>query len=147
METNHYDDLYIHMSDGVGLASEENFSKNKNRKWGWSPHGPNVYHLEQKVVAYTKEDGIIIGDEEGLSGIDRINHPMLLYEFYKHKKGQNADRIRSFGLALTLAQYYDKTNQYIKGRKKQTRDEIEDIKKNKIKTSKGLSYTKKLIKY
>ena len=147
MEINHYDDLYIHMSDGVGLASEENFSKNKNRKWGWSPHGPNVYHLEQKVVAYTKEDGIIIGDEEGLSGIDRINHPMLLYEFYKHKKGQNADRIRSFGLALTLAQYYDKTNQYIKGRKKQTRDEIEDIKKNKIKTSKGLSYTKKLIKY
>ena len=72
---------------------------------------------------------------------------MLLYEFYKYKKGQNADRIRSFGLALTLAQYYDKTNQYIKGRKKQTRDEIEDIKKNKIKPSKGLSYTKKLIKY
>ena len=147
METNHYDDLYIHMSDGIGLASEENFSKNKNRKWGWSPHGANPYHLEQRVVAYTKEDGIIIGDEEGLSGIDRINHPMLLYEFYKYKKGKNADRIRSFGLALALAQYYDKTNQYIKGRKKQTRDEIEDIKKNKIKTSKGLSYTKKLIKY
>ena len=147
LETNHYDDLYIHMSDGVGLASEENFSKNKNRKWGWSPHGPNVYHLEQKVVAYTKEDGIIIGDEEGLSGIDRINHPMLLYEFYKYKKGQNADRIRSFGLALTLAQYYDKTNQYIKGRKRQTKDEIEDIKKNNIILKKGLSYTKNLIKY
>lgn len=147
METNHYDDLYIHMSDGIGLASEENFTKNKNRKWGWSPHGANPYHLEQRVVAYTKEDGIIIGDEEGLSGIDRINHPMLLYEFYKYKKGKNADRIRSFGLALALAQYYDKTNQYIKGRKKQTKDEIEDIKKNKIKTSKGLSYTKQLIKY
>ena len=147
MEVNHYDDLYIHMSDGIGLASEENFTKNKNRKWGWSPHGANPYHLEQRVVAYTKEDGIIIGDEEGLSGIDRINHPMLLYEFYKYKKGKNADRIRSFGLALTLAQYYDKTNQYIKGRKKQTKDEIEDIKKNKIKTSKGLSYTKQLIKY
>ena len=147
LETNHYEDLYIHMSNGVGLASEENFSRNKNRKWGWSPHGANIYHLEQKIVAYTKEDGIIIGDEEGLSGVDRINHPMLLYEFYKNKKGKNADRIRSFGLALTLAQYYDKTNQYIKGRKKQTRDEIEDIKKNKIKTSKGLSYTKQLIKY
>ena len=147
LETNHYDDLYIHMSDGVGLASEENFSKNKNRKWGWSPHGANIYHLEQKVVAYTKEDGIIIGDEEGLSGIDRINHPMLLYEFYKYKKGQNADRIRSFGLALTLAQYYDKTNQYIKGRKRQTKDEIEDIKKNNIILKKGLSYTKNLIKY
>lgn len=147
LETNHYEDLYIHMSNGVGLASEENFSRNKNRKWGWSPHGANIYHLEQKIIAYTKEDGIIIGDEEGLSGVDRINHPMLLYEFYKYKKGKNADRIRSFGLALTLAQYYDKTNQYIKGRKKQTRDEIEDIKKNKIKTSKGLSYTKQLIKY
>lgn len=147
METNHYDDLYIHMSDGVGLASEENFSKNKNRKWGWSPHGPNVYHLEQKVVAYTKEDGIIIGDEDGLSGIDRINHPMLLYEFYKHKKGQNADRIRSFGLALTLAQYYDKTNQYIKGRKKQIEHDIDTIKKNNVKLSKGLSYTKNLVKY
>ena len=147
MEINHYDDLYIHMSDGVGLASEENFSKNKNRKWGWSPHGPNVYHLEQKVVAYTKEDGIIIGDEDGLSGIDRINHPMLLYEFYKHKKGQNADRIRSFGLALTLAQYYDKTNQYIKGRKKQIEHDIDTIKKNNVKLSKGLSYTKNLVKY
>ena len=147
METNHYDDLYIHMSDGVGLASEENFSKNKNRKWGWSPHGANIYHLEQKVVAYTKEDGIIIGDEEGLSGIDRINHPMLLYEFYKHKKGKNADRIRSFGLALTLAQYYDKTNQYIKGRKKQIEHDIDTIKKNNVKLSKGLSYTKNLIKY
>ena len=147
MEVNHYDDLYIHMSDGIGLASEENFSKNKNRKWGWSPHGANPYHLEQKVVAYTKEDGIIIGDEEGLSGIDRINHPMLLYEFYKHKKGKNADRIRSFGLALTLAQYYDKTNQYIKGRKKQIRDEIEDVKKNKIDLKRGLSYTKGLTKY
>ena len=147
METNHYDDLYIHMSDGIGLASEENFSKNKNRKWGWSPHGANIYHLEQKVVAYTKEDGIIIGDEEGLSGIDRINHPMLLYEFYKYKKGQNADRIRSFGLALTLAQYYDKTNQYIKGRKKQIEHDIDTIKKNNVKLSKGLSYTKNLIKY
>ena len=147
LETNHYDDLYIHMSDGVGLASEENFSKNKNRKWGWSPHGANIYHLEQKVVAYTKEDGIIIGDEEGLSGIDRINHPMLLYEFYKYKKGQNADRIRSFGLALTLAQYYDKTNQYIKGRKKQIEHDIDTIKKNNVKLSKGLSYTKNLIKY
>lgn len=147
LETNHYDDLYIHMSDGVGLASEENFSKNKNRKWGWSPHGRNIYHLEQKVVAYTKEDGIIIGNEEGLSGIDRINHPMLLYEFYKYKKGQNADRIRSFGLALTLAQYYDKTNQYIKGRKRKVEDEIENIKKNKTSLSKGLSYTKNLIKY
>ena len=147
LETNHYDDLYIHMSDGVGLASEENFSKNKNRKWGWSPHGANIYHLEQKVVAYTKEDGIIIGDEEGLSGIDRINHPMLLYEFYKHKKGKNADRIRSFGLALTLAQYYDKTNQYIKGRKKQIEHDIDTIKKNNVKLSKGLSYTKNLIKY
>ena len=147
MEINHYDDLYIHMSDGVGLASEENFSKNKNRKWGWSPHGPNVYHLEQKVVAYTKEDGIIIGDEDGLSGIDRINHPMLLYEFYKYKKGQNADRIRSFGLALTLAQYYDKTNQYIKGRKKQIEHDIDTIKKNNVKLSKGLSYTKNLVKY
>ena len=147
MEINHYDDLYIHMSDGVGLASEENFSKNKNRKWGWSPHGANPYHLEQRVVAYTKEDGIIIGDEEGLSGIDRINHPMLLYEFYKHKKGQNADRIRSFGLALALAQYYDKTNQYIKGRKKQIEHDIDTIKKNNVKLSKGLSYTKNLVKY
>ena len=147
MEINHYDDLYIHMSDGIGLASEENFSKNKNRKWGWSPHGANPYHLEQRVVAYTKEDGIIIGDEEGLSGIDRINHPMLLYEFYKYKKGQNADRIRSFGLALTLAQYYDKTNQYIKGRKKQIEHDIDTIKKNNVKLSKGLSYTKNLIKY
>ena len=147
METNHYDDLYIHMSDGIGLASEENFNKNKNRKWGWSPHGSNIYHLEQKIVAYTKEDGIIIGDEEGLSGIDRINHPMLLYEFYKYKKGKNADRIRSFGLALTLAQYYDKTNQYIKGRKKQIEHDIDTIKKNNVKLSKGLSYTKNLVKY
>lgn len=36
LEINHNDDLYIHMSDGVGLASEENFSKNKIVS-DWSP--------------------------------------------------------------------------------------------------------------
>lgn len=147
LETNHPNDLYLHMSNGVGLASEENFSRNKNRPWGWSPHGTNPYHLEQRIVAYTKEDGIIIGSEEGLTGIDRINHPMLLEEFYKYKPKQNADRIRSFGLALTLAQYYDKTNQYIKNRKKPVENEISEIKKDKILLKNGLSYTKGLNKY
>lgn len=118
METHHMDDVHIHFSTGVGLASEENLNLNKNRKFGWAPTALNIYRLEQKLVMYTKEDGIVINGIEDLTGVDRINHPMLLEEFYKYKKGQNADRIRSAGLALTLAQYYDKTYQYMKKRRR-----------------------------
>lgn len=129
METHHMDDVYIHFSTGVGLASEENLNLNKNRKFGWSPTALNIYRLEQKLVMYTKEDGIVINGIEDLTGVDRINHPMLLEEFYKYKKGKNADRIRSAGLALTLAQYYDKTYQYMKKRRRAPQEE--DTKKKK----------------
>lgn len=147
LEDNHADDLYIHVSTGVGLASEENLNRNSNRKWGWSPTPNNIYHANQKVVRYTKADGIVIGNEEGLSGVDRINHGMLLEELYKYKSGKNADRLRSFSLALTLSQYYDRTNQYMKFRKKAFDPMDQDKPKPPVRTSKGLTDTKKLTKW
>lgn len=142
--TNH---VLTHMSEGVGLASEDNLNRNKNRKFGWSPTPTNIYHLENKVVMYTKQDGVVIGNVEDLEGIDLINHPMLLEELYKYKVGQNADRLRSFGLALTLAQYYDKTYQYMVriNHREQNNDKK---KKNKVGITKnGLTDTSKLLKF
>lgn len=138
LEENHSDDLYIHISTGVGLASEENLNRNHNRKWGWSPTPNNIYHGNQKVVRYTKSDGNIIGEQEGLSGVDLINDTMLLEELYKYKNGNNADRIRSFSLALTLAQYYDRTYQYMKMRRKTISEEDMGKKKKVQKQSRGL---------
>lgn len=139
--TNH---VNTHMSEGVGLASEDNLHRNHNRKFGWSPTGNNIYHLEQKIVMYTKQDGVVIGNVEDLEGIDLINHPMLLEELYLYKKEQNADRIRSFGLALTLAQYYDKTYQY-QQKKKVFRDEDRKDKPRRIRITKnGLTDNSKL---
>ena len=148
MEDKHMEDIYAHVSDGVGLATEENLNRNKNRKFGWSPTPLNIYNLEQSIVVYTKEENIVIGIEEDLNGIDRINHPMLLEELYKYKKGKNADRIRSFGLALKLARYYDKTYAYMKNRynyKKE--DESTNLKKTNKKEVNGFTFTNKLVKY
>ena len=146
MELNHMDDVHIHFSTGIGLASEENLNLNKNRRFGWAPTPLNIYRLEQKLVMYAKEDNVKIGDVEGLSGIDRINYTMLLEEMYKYKKDKNADRIRTAGLALTLAQYYDKTYQYMKRRKHIV--ESEGIKKpSNWKNTRGLSNTNKLTKW
>ena len=138
LEENHSDDLYIHISTGVGLASEENLNRNHNRKWGWSPTSNNIYHANQKVVRYSKSDGNIVGEQEGLSGVDIMNHPMLLEELYKYKTGNNADRLRSFSLALTLAQYYDRTYQYMKMRRKTISEEDMGKKKKVQKQSRGL---------
>lgn len=146
MEDNHMDEIYTYLSDGVGLATEENLNRNKNRKFGWSPTPLNIYNLEQTMVMYTKEEGVKIGEEEGLTGVDRINHPMLLEEFYKYKKDLNADRLRSFGLALKLARYYDKTNAYMKFRNAPKKEET-TYKKKKTIGVKGFTFTNKLKKY
>ena len=146
LEENHPEDLYTHVSAGVGLASEDNLHRNNNRKWGWHPTDHNIYHLNQKIVRYTKEEGVVIGEEQGLSGVDRINAEMLLEELYRYKKGKNADRIRSFGLALTLASYYDRTYQYIKNRKKTTTENKKN-KQDRYKTYKGLTSTKGFKKF
>lgn len=114
VETHHQEDVHKHFSTGVGLASEENLHLNKNRKFGWTPTSQNIYLLHAKLVQYVREENVKIGAVEGLSGVDRINHPMLLEEMYKFKKDNNCDRIRSFGLAYTLAKYYDNTYQYLK---------------------------------
>lgn len=148
MEDKHMEDIYVHISDGIGLATEENLNRNKNRKFGWSPTPLNIYNLEQSIVVYTKEENIVIGIEEDLNGVDRINHPMLLEELYKHKKGKNADRIRSFGLALKLARYYDKTYSYMKARSNlKKEDDVSNQKKTNKKDIKGLTYTNKLVKF
>ena len=146
MELNHMDDVHIHFSTGVGLASEENLNRNGNRKFGWSPTPLNIYRLELKLVMYSKENNVIVNGIEGLSGVDRINHPMLLQEMYKYKKDLNADRIRSAGLALTLAQYYDKTYQFQKKRKEIITDE-DRYKKKAVAGSRGLTDTKRLTKW
>lgn len=147
MEDNHMDEIHNHLSDGVGLATEESLHRNKNRKYGWSPTSLNIYRLEETMVIYTKEEGVKIGSEEDLTGIDRINHPMLLEEMYKYKKDRNADRLRSFGLALKLAKYYDNTYQYMKFRKKQYGEEETPFKKKKKTEVKGFTYTNKLTKF
>lgn len=147
MEINHMDDVYIHFSTGVGLATEENLNRNSNRRFGWSPTQLNIYRLNQKMVMYTKADGLTINGVEGLTGVDRIYHPMLLEEMYKFKKDNNVDRIRSAGLALTLSQYYDKTYQYMKNRKK-SHLEIEEVQvKVKYSSSRGLTDDKRLSKW
>ena len=121
LEQYHPEDVHVHFSRGVGLASEENMHYNKNRKFGWVPTTQNIYLAEQKVVMYTKEENVVVGDTV-VSGVDRINHPMLLEELYKYKKDNNADRLRSFSLALTLARYYDNTHQYMAFRKRSLRN-------------------------
>lgn len=147
LEENHSNDLFIHVSTGVGLASEENLNRNHNRKWGWSPTPNNIYHANQKVVRYTKSDGNIVGDQEGLSGIDLMNHEMLLEELYKYKTGNNADRLRSFSLALTLSQYYDRTYQYMKMRKRTMSEEEMNKPKKIVRQSRGLMDSSKLNKW
>ncbi|MDR1019013.1 MAG: hypothetical protein LBM02_09985 [Lachnospiraceae bacterium] len=148
LEDKHIEDVYTHISDGIGLATEENLNRNRNRRFGWSPTPGNIYRLEEQIVRYVKEENVTIGDEEGLDGIDKINHPMLLEEFYKYKKGQNADRIRSFGLALKLARYYDKTYSYMKKRQKDTNEEdYAYFEKQKKKEVNGFTFTNKLVKF
>lgn len=148
METYHMEDVYVHLSDGIGLATSENLNRNKNRRLGWAPTPINIHNLENGLVVYTKDENVIIGADEDLTGIERINHPLLLEEFYKYKKGQNADRIRSFGLALKLAQYYDKTHAYMKSRKKHFNEEETSFKKKKRTIGvKGFSFTNKLKKF
>lgn len=139
--TNH---VSTHMSEGVGLASEDNLNRNNNRKFGWAPTSNNIYHLENKIVMYTKQDGVVIGNVEDLEGIDLINHPMLLEELFKYKKDNNADRIRSFGLALTLVQYYDKTYQYMKRAKYEKTEESKKTKKKSFITANGLTDNRRL---
>lgn len=144
VESNHFEDVHKHFSTGVGLASEENVQVNKNRKYGWQPTAQNIYLLNSKLVAYTKEDNVQIGDVEGLSGVDRINHPMLLEEMYKYKKDNNCDRIRSFGLAYTLARYYDNTFQYLNERRVINRDQIDQRRAKTRQVYGGLVYDTRL---
>lgn len=148
MEEKHMEDVFMHISDGVGLATEENLNRNKNRRFGWAPTPVNIYNLENTMVIYTKEENVVIGENQDLMGVDRINHPMLLEEFYKYKKDNNADRIRSFGLALKLARYYDKTYAYMKSRKVLRNEEEDGYKKKKKPMEvRGLTFTKGLSKY
>lgn len=137
MERNYMSDIQKHFSNGIGLASEDNLFRNKNRSYGWSASADNIYRLEERIVAYTRQENVIVGDTEGLGGVDLINHSMLLEELYKYKKGKNADRIRSFGLALTLAQYYDKTYQYIKGRNSRFKSDDQSYKRKEVYSTKN----------
>lgn len=148
LEESHPEDLFIHVSTGIGLASEENLNRNQNRRWGWSPTTNNIYHATQKAVRYAKSENNVVGPDEGLSGVDIMNHPMLLQEMYKYKNKQNADRIRSFSLALTLAQYYDRTYKYMKYRRRtEKHDEDYQRKKAKERSSRGLSDTRGLTQW
>lgn len=147
LEDKYPDDLHIHVSRSVSLASEENVQLNHNRPWGWAPTPHNIYHANTRAVRYTKDDKVIIGEQDDLTGVDRINHPMLLEEFYKYKNKKNADRIRSFSLALTLAQYYDRTYQYMKNRVVEDPYREYKDKRKIIKNSMGLTDTSKLKKW
>ena len=62
-----------------------------------------------------------------------INDVMLLEEMIHNKPGENADRIRSFGLALLYAEYLDKNNLYISRRRWNTQPQDWEIKKRTTK--------------
>jgi len=140
VEDNHPEDVYKHFSQGIGIASESNLNYNSSRKFGWMATAQNIYRLTQSLVRYAKSENNVVGDKQNLSGVDLINHPMLLEEMYRYKPKQNADRLRSAGLALILAEYYDRTYAYMKRRsiseeaKKKRQDKLK-----KFETYNGLS--------
>lgn len=134
--------VILHFSQGIGLASEQNLHRNNSRKYGWIATTQNIYHLTQGLVRYTKDDENILAEKENVLGVDLINHYMLLEEMIRYKPSQNADRLRSAGLALMLARYYDRTYNYMKRRKQTLLPNHEDPRKKKLekfKTFNGLS--------
>lgn len=131
LERTHKIDSIKHLAEGVNFSASLGLDHNKNRSIGFSTTVRNINRLNSRVLAYTKEpiEGTV------MSGHNLISDIMLLEEMINHQKGKNADRIRSFGLALIYAEYLDKNNLYIsKGNKFSNRELPEDYKPLKMNT-------------
>lgn len=114
LERRHKLEALKHLAEGVDFSRSLNLDHNNNRAIGFSASIKNINRLNSRVLAYT-QDPIEEGGE--LDGYIMINDIMLLEEMIHNKPGANADRIRSFGLALLYAEYLDKNNLYISRRR------------------------------
>lgn len=114
LERRHKLEALKHLAEGVDFSRSLNLDHNNNRAIGFSASIKNINRLNSRVLAYT-QDPIEEGGE--LDGYIMINDTMLLEEMIHNKPGANADRIRSFGLALLYAEYLDKNNLYISRRR------------------------------
>lgn len=126
----------INFTDALG----DSFYVNKNRRYGYSPHGGNNNHLLRRTVAYTKED---VGDGMN-NGYKRIQYPMLLEEMIQYRKENNADRLRAFGLAVIYSEFLGKM--YIEPRKPKTWEKSQTNERKKNRLRGGLTSTNKFKK-
>ena len=134
-------DAVRYLVPAVDFAVTVGFQNNNNRRYGYHPSAQNNRHLLQRVLAYTSDDY-----KEGIgNGHERIRHPMLLEEMIQYKKENNADRLRSFGLALIYAEFLDKQHMYPRKMKKMEYDNPE-VQRQKKKTIKGFTNTSKFQK-
>lgn len=126
----------INFTDALG----DSFYVNKNRRYGYSPHGGNNAHLLRRTVAYTKED-----IHNGMNnGFKRLRYPMLLEEMIQYRKENNADRLRAFGLAVIFSEYLGKM--YIEPRKAKVWEPHKESGKKKSKIRGGFTSTKRFKK-
>lgn len=126
----------INFTDALG----DSFYVNKNRRYGYSPHGGNNGHLLRRTVAYTKED---VGNGMN-NGFRRLRYPMLLEEMIQYRKENNADRLRAFGLAVIFSEYLGKM--YIEPRKQKTWEPHKESERKKSKLRGGFTSTKRFKK-
>lgn len=137
LERRYKTDSIKHLAESVNFSRSLDLDHNKNRPVGFSATIKNINRLNQRVLAYTQEP---VNENDDLDGYMRINDTMLLEEMIRNKPGINADRIRSFGLALLYAEYLDKNNLYISRKRRYNRDE-DNLSKPKPKMNKGFSNT------
>lgn len=134
-------DAIRYLVPAVDFAVSVGFQNNNNRRYGYHPSPQNNRHLLNRVLAYTKDDY-----NDGIeNGHERIRHPMLLEEMIQYKKDNNADRLRSFGLALIYAEFLDKNYMYPK-KVKQLEFNTPEVQVQKKKTIKGFTNTSKFKK-
>lgn len=115
LERRYKSEAMKHLAEGVDFSRSLGYDHNNHRPIGMPATPKNVNRLNSRVLAYTQEP---TEEEGGLDGYIKINDIMLLEEMINNKPEANADRIRSFGLALVYAEYLDKNNLWIQRRRK-----------------------------
>lgn len=146
LERNYPNDAFKHLANSVDFANSMGFENNRNRRVGYTPTGKNNRHLNNRVLAYTREDiDAKEGEETKRDGYTRISHIMLLEEMINYKEGANADRLRSFGMALIYAEYLDKNHMFISRRKFNTQED--DTPKKKVVMNRGFTKAKRKKKW
>lgn len=110
LDTKKVTDRYL--IEGVDFASELDLNHNGRRAYGWNPTTKNINHMMGKLINYATEE-IVVENKDGskrtILGLERIPDIGILDEMINYKKGDNFDRLRSFGSALMYAEYLDAT--------------------------------------